>query len=178
MKSNIVAQTPIKARGKAVSVPELAEILDLTPPRIRELITEGMPVFERGGKGISHILSTADCIYWYMERNKIIRRGNYPEIPKEKEPNDQKTRITDTKIAIAELQLAEKRGDLFHFSNWLPFIKDKLVIFRQTMAAVVDKVRDRFGNETARFVEREIAVAMNNLSRGLANLPNETKDNG
>lgn len=169
-KNQITVKTP---RGKSLSVPELAEILDVSNQRIHQLTREGMPVFERGHGKMGNTFSSYDAIWWYIEYEQKKRRGAAKENP---DAPDTKQRIADTKMAMAELQLAERRGDLFHFKDWIPFIKDKLVVFRQVMAQVVENIRDRHGNNIAKDVEREIARGLNALSQGLENIPNEAKE--
>lgn len=162
-----------KPRGKAITIIELAEFLDVSDQRIRQLMREGMPVFEKGVKGKQTILSSRDTFWWYVEYEQKKKRG---AAPSNSAPDDAKSRITETRAQMVELQLAERRGDLFHFSDWLPFIKDKLVVFRQAMQTVTENVRDRYGNEVAAFVDKQTTASVNSLSNGLATIPKEVKE--
>src|SRR5678815_2296464 len=64
----VMQQQETKPRGIACSVPEMARLMDVTNGKIREFITEGMPVFSGGGKGKANVLSSADCIEWLRQR--------------------------------------------------------------------------------------------------------------
>lgn len=162
-----------KPRGKALSIVELAELLDVSNQRIHQLLREGLPVFEKGGKGIPHVFSSYDAIWWYIEYEQKKKRGLVKENP---DAPDSKARIAETRVAMAELQLAKQRGSLFDFNDYLPYIKDKMVVFRQAMATVAMNVREKYGNEVAKFVDRQITTAINSYQRGLENIPNEAKE--
>lgn len=162
-----------KPRGIALSVQELAKFLDVTEQRIRQLMREGMPVFEQGGKGKGHVLSSYDTIWFYIEYEQKKKRGLAKEKPDEP---DTKSRIAETRVAMAELQLAKQRGSLFDFNDWLPYIRDKMVVFRQSMATVTTNVREKYGNDVAKYVDRQITLAINAYHRGLDNVPNEAKE--
>ena len=170
---SITNNNSVKPRGKSLSINELAELLDVSEQRIRQLQREGMPIFQKGGKGIAHVFSSYDAIWWYIEYEQKKKRG----VAKENldEP-DEKQKINQAKLAMAQLQLQQKQGNLFAFSDWLPFIKDKMVIFRQNMSTVVTNTREKFGADVAKFVDREITRAINAYHASLNNIPNEVKE--
>lgn len=152
---------------------ELAKFLDVSDQRIRQLMREGMPVFEKGIKGKQTILSSHDVFWWYVEYEQKKKRGAAPSIPN---ADDSKQRINETRAQMVELQLAEKRGDLFHFSEYVPYIKNHMVNYRQTMGTVVENTRDKHGNAVARDVDGWISEALNIMGSGLENIPKEVKE--
>lgn len=162
-----------KLRGKPISVDEFASLIDVTPDRIRQYIKQGMPIFDRGVGRKAHVLSSYDCIWWLVEAEKRNKAGALPANPQEP---DTKSRIAETKVALAELTLAKQRGTLFDFNDWLPYIKDKMVVFRQSMATVAINTREKYGNDVAKYVDRQITLAINAYHRGLDNVPNEAKE--
>lgn len=164
-----------KPRGKPLTVIELAQLLDVSEQRVRQLTREGMPLFSRGGNGIPNIYSSYYALWWYIEYEQKKKRGAAPTISSN-DPGDSKHRINETRAQMVELQLAEKRGDLFHFSDWGPYVKDKMVNYRQSMGTVVENTRDKFGNEAARAVDGWISEALNMMGSGLENIPKEIKD--
>lgn len=164
---------PDKPRGKQLVIEELAALLDVTPLRIRQLIKLGMPVFIRGEKGKPHIFSSYDAIWWYIEYEQKKARGVAKENP---DAPDAKQQINAAKLAMAELELAKRRGTLFDFADYVPYIKDKMVTFRQTLSVVVSNTREKFGAEPAKFVDKELTQAINAYQRGLENIPNEVKE--
>lgn len=160
-------------RGKPISIEDFAALIDVTPDRIRQYIKQGMPVFEKGGRGKAHVLSSYDAWWWTIEAEKRNKAGALPANPQEP---DTKSRIAETRVAMAELQLAKQRGSLFDFNDWLPYIRDKMVVFRQSMATVTTNVREKYGNDVAKYVDRQITLAINAYHRGLDNVPNEAKE--
>jgi hypothetical protein len=130
-------------RGMAVSVVELGRLLDIVPGRIRELLAEGMPIHKKGARGQPHVLSSADCIDWLIERQKRANPvGRPPSTAKEPEANSTKARIDAIRIEKAELDLAEKRGDLFHFDDLKPFIEDACVDLRVGLVGASEQFRE------------------------------------
>lgn len=162
--------------GLAVSVPEFATIVGLEPTRIRELITTGMPVFKRGGKGVSHTLSTADCIKWLTERDKPKKRPQDKGNKAEDEPDE----LRQIKIDRARLDLSERRGDLFHLADWKPLIEETLVQSRSIIMKLPDEFRDEFGGENieamTRWLKRELTKRLNGVASELFDIPEKASE--
>lgn len=131
-----------------------------------------MPVYQRGGPGKQHVLSTADCKDWVVERARKDYRGGKTA---EKPTDDTKSQINNIKLQRAQIELDERRGDLFHFSQLGPFIKDKLVNFRNAGMAVADRLRERFGPEVGKVAKAEITAMLNELSRDTEEIPDEIR---
>jgi phage terminase Nu1 subunit (DNA packaging protein) len=167
----------IPIRGKPLSTQEFAALMDVTSHQIREFINDGMPVYKLGGKGKQHILSSADCISWLRQRkgNGLVGRP-----PKEIDENDPKSRINAIKVERAEIDLAEKRGDLIHTADLSPFIDDKMVIMRGEFVQIPEEFREEFPEappigRMVRWLNDRITGTLNRLATGLKGVPKEAE---
>src|SRR4051812_26576087 len=96
------ANLPIKvpARGKTVSVNELAAMWNMRGEAIRKFIAEGMPVWKEGGKGVAHTLATEDCYRWREERAVAQALQRYADQSSDRGPSkpDEGDRLRQIKI--------------------------------------------------------------------------------
>lgn len=157
--------------GKIVTLAELVEILDVSPKAVRDmLISPSFPIHEKGRRGKSHLFDTAAVINWLKERERK-RAAEKPN-----RDNDGRDKLAAIKIQRAELELKRATGTLFDLNDWGPFIRDKMLAFRQSMDTVAINTREKFGSEVAKFVDKEITAAINAYHRGLSGIPdNEAK---
>lgn len=146
------------AQGWNCTVSEMAEITGLTRKTIHDAIAAGCPVVKqgKGGKGNPTIIRFYDCLQW--------RDAKRPS--KDVERNQTKERLDAIRIARAELDLAERIGDLVHFSELLPYIRDKLVICRQLLCEIPKEMRERFGGEAGSYCDMRITQTLNTLGSG------------
>src|SRR6266566_8993993 len=94
------------ARGKIVTVADMAQFLGTSSKHVRELIEAGAPLFERGNRsgGIGHLINSHDFIVWrdaWRDSQKIGR----PKAP----VDEFKERIQRANATKAELELEIKR---------------------------------------------------------------------
>lgn len=165
-------------KGWNCTISEMAEITGLTRKTIHDAILSGCPVVKQGktGKGNATIINMNDYLRW-RNTKQAIREKAGPKGDGNSDDANPRNRIAETKASIIELQLAEKRGDLFHFKDLMPYLKDKMVIFRQAGATLIEDVRDRFNNkEIGDFVEKKVIAMMNNLANGMNNSSKEMID--
>jgi hypothetical protein len=71
--------------------------------------------------------------------------------------------------------LKKATGTLFDLNDWGPYIRDKMMAFRQSMDTVAVNAREKFGVEVGKFVDRDITRAIAAYQRGLENVPNEAR---
>src|SRR6266851_8809213 len=135
-----VANTRNPARGIILTIPQMAQFLGCSSKHVRELVESGAPVYERGGRGGNpHKLNSYEFMNWrdaWRDSQKIGR----PKGP----VDETKARIQNAAAEIKELELAEKRGDLFHLSDWGPFICDRLVVARTELCQISAQFREEF----------------------------------
>lgn len=85
----------------------LAEHLAVSPPTIDRWVKDGMPVVQRGARGIEWIFDIADVIRWYAQRAVEQAAGNEPTDLAEIE-----RRTAFAKMEMSELELAKKREEV------------------------------------------------------------------
>jgi phage terminase Nu1 subunit (DNA packaging protein) len=159
--------------GKIVTLAELVEILDVSPKAIRDLmISPSFPFHEKNRRGKAHLFDTAAVVNWLRERERK-RAAQKPDAG-----DDPKSRTQRAAAEIKELELAEKRGDLFHLADWAPFVDDLMVRARDELT----KAPIEFGEEyskpppidvTVNWFTRKIIEILNRLSGGMKAAPAE-----
>lgn len=145
-------------RGKLLSVPEFAELCGLTSSQVREFITDGCPVYERGSRGRQHVLNSADLIQWL--RGHV--RGNNSTGPK----------LSDIKAQTLSLELERKRGELAPIPDVVPVANDFVVDLKSEL---LSSIRDELGDEAEEIAGR---VLNRVASRYIKELAEEFKPEG
>lgn len=85
----------------------LAEHMGVSPPTIDRFVKEGMPVVQRGGRGIEWIFELPEVIRWYAQRAAENAAGDVTTDLAEIE-----RRTAHAKMEMAELELAKERGEV------------------------------------------------------------------
>ena len=166
-------------RGLSLTVSELAQAWDLTDARIREFLREGMPIaIQSPKKGQPHLLSLADCTEWRLDKSK--KAGYVGRPPKEKVENDAKSQLDAIRIQKAELDLAERRGDLIHANIFVPYLDDKMVALRVALAALAQEVAEEFPDipgigRVIRFIAKRIGEKLNSFAAEMRGIPAEAE---
>lgn len=85
----------------------IAEAMGVSLPTIDRWVKEGMPVVQRGGRGVEWVFDSADVIRWHVDRRVSQAAGDAPTDLEEIEK-----RTATAKMLQAELDLAKKRGEV------------------------------------------------------------------
>lgn len=85
----------------------LAKSMGKSLPTIDRWVAEGMPVVQRGARGVEWIFDLPDVIRWYGERATEQAAGEDP-----KGLDEIERRTAQAKMQMAELDLAKKRGEV------------------------------------------------------------------
>lgn len=101
----------VKSQGSAVGLREFAALIGRSLDYITAATDEGMPVEVRGGKGKQWRIMTAPAIKWLMER-EARRVGEKMGDGRGLTIDDHKKRKAAADAAMAELTLAERKGEL------------------------------------------------------------------
>jgi phage terminase Nu1 subunit (DNA packaging protein) len=128
---NKTDQSIPQSRGEIVSVTEFARLIGLTTRAVREMLADGMPVFERGGKGIGHKIDVGAAWHWTSEQRQRPKLGRPREQLAESDP---KFRERSAGAEIKELELAKLRGEMLPIANLEMFLGD---VFSEYRAAVL-----------------------------------------
>lgn len=147
-------------KGEALSVPQLAKLMAVSNVKIREFITEGMPVYSGGGKGIPNVLSSADCIQWLRQRGtaKLGRKPNSSVNPETE--NDPKRQMERLKLEQTEIELGRERGDLVSMADMIPKVREAATNFRIGLLDIVRDFREDHGDGIADELERRIRTTL------------------
>ena len=86
---------------------ELAEHIGVSPPTLDRWIKDGMPVVQRGSRGVQWVFDLAEVIRWQIERAKAQAIGDAPDDLEEIEK-----RTAKAKMLQAELALAKDMGEV------------------------------------------------------------------
>ena len=170
------------ARGIIVTIPQMAQFLGCATKHVRELIEAGAPIHERGGRagGKAHQLNSHDFMQWrdaWRDSQKLGR----PKGP----VDEAKARSSAAAASIKELELAQRRGDLFHLSDWSPFVDDRMVETRSEFVHVPGKFKEQFTeapapliSRMARWLNDELTGILNRMAAGLKSVPDEARAAG
>ena len=100
---------PRQERGKIVNRAELASIFGTSLPTIDAWVRAGMPCVQEGGRGVEYRFNTREVIAWRSAREALPggAGGTGPETL-----DEAKRRREITNADLAEIELAEKRGQV------------------------------------------------------------------
>lgn len=93
--------------GNTVGLGDFARLIGRTENYVRECITDGMPVTERGDRGTSWRIETGPAIWWLMQREAMRARGDEARLL-----HDPKVRREFAQAELAEMNVAVRRGEL------------------------------------------------------------------
>jgi phage terminase Nu1 subunit (DNA packaging protein) len=82
----------------------IAEHLDVSLPTIDRWVKDGMPVVQRGGRGVEWVFDLADVIQWYANRKAEAAGGATDDLA------EIEKRTARAKMERAELEVAEAKG--------------------------------------------------------------------
>lgn len=89
-----------------VSGDELGRMLGVTAATVRVWTAAGMPVLDRGSRGIAGKFDSTACIRWWADNIS----GRASAVDTDHEEADRRRAVAEAELA--ELKLAEKRGEL------------------------------------------------------------------
>lgn len=117
---------------ESVSQIELAEILGVTPKSVRAWERQGMPVQEKGRRGVASKYSVAACIAWRLERVEAQARAR----PDPTEIDEARARKVAAEAALAEIELAKARGEVVRLDDMSRAVGEALATTRARLLQV------------------------------------------
>jgi hypothetical protein len=173
MKSDISNQR--QPEGEILTTKQFARKIRKTPHAVRQYVENGMPVYERGGKGVSNQIDLAAAWDWALKGN----HGRQPGRPANS-VDDTKQRIQNAIAERREFELAKAREGYIDIRDWPPFIDDKMVTMRNEFMKLSAKFREDFTeppstNVAVQWLRDEHKRILNQLSTGLKAVPDEAK---
>lgn len=86
---------------------DIADHMGISLPTVDRWVKEGMPVVQRGGRGVQWIFDLADVIRWRVERATKDANADAPD-----DLSAIEKRTAQAKMHQAELALAKDRGEV------------------------------------------------------------------
>ena len=94
-------------KGKQVTRQALADVFGVSLPTIDAWVRKGCPFVEKGGRGQEWQFNTAQVSKWLRDRDVEEATGGIPD-----DMDELKLRKQKAETELAELELAEKRGEV------------------------------------------------------------------
>ena len=150
--------------GNVVGLGDFARIIGRTENYVRECITDGMPVAQRGDRGTSWQLETGPCIWWLMQREASRARGADAQAV-----HDPKVRREFAQAELAEMNVAVRRGELAPVWLLRSGLEAAVMRARAKLLAIPVKVAPQIAglktNEAKDILETAVHDALAELSR-------------
>lgn len=93
--------------GQVVGLGEFAKLIGRTENYVRDAITNGMPVAQRGDRGTSWQIETGPAIWWMIQW-AVLQASGADRV----RVRDPKTRTAMAQAELAEMKVAVQRGEL------------------------------------------------------------------
>lgn len=119
-----------------VSQIDLAEILGATPKSIRAWERLGLPVQEKGRRGVASRYDIGACIAWAIERAEAQAHA----MPDDTDFEQARARKTAAEAALAEIELASARGEIVKLADISKAVGGALATTRARLLQVGAKV--------------------------------------
>jgi len=152
--------------GRIVSSTELAKLMDVTPPTVRNWVEKGMPVHEPGGKGKGkgNKFDTGAVFRWWGG-------GAEPGLGVVANEDMKTEKILKIRVErkIKELELEEKARRLVDISEYITPLRDRMVTLRTRMLAISPSVSPTLASlddpiKVDKLLEKKIREALMELS--------------
>lgn len=108
----------------------LAEHMGVSLPTIDRWVKDGMPVVQRGARGIEWVFDLADVISWYARRQAEAAGGAVDDL------KEIEKRTARAKMEQAELGLAHARGQVAPIAEFQRVQSSMMAIIRQNILNV------------------------------------------
>jgi len=153
-----------------VTIRQVAEILNLTPRRVQQLVQEGLPLKVRGK------YDQDLCVGWYIRylqalvEKKIILDSGGAVLANER---DERLRLLRADADLREIELARKRGQLVAIEDVEHEMTDLILVTKARVLAVGARVAPELVGETSRVmiqavIEKAHKEALTQLAKGRA----------
>lgn len=123
-----------------ITVGELAKLLDLTPQRVRQLVNEG--VLPKASRGSYAMRACVNAYINFLRDKTVTASGSQHDYRTEK------ARLTKAQAEIAEIELAQKRGELASISDFEKATEAVMRTIRTNMMNIPQRAVTRLLGET------------------------------
>lgn len=156
----------------------LAEHLGLSLPTIDKFVKEGMPIVQRGGRGVEWIFDLAEVIQWQIQR--AVDAVTSDEIT---DLDEIERRTAHAKMEMAELELATKRGQVATIRDFERAQAKAFAEIRTNVMNVPQRVVLQLLGETDETgfkakLRAELVLALQAAAEADLTLPDEDEEDG
>lgn len=153
----------IQGPGRICSTSEIAEFLGVSYETVQNDIAKGAPISERGGKGKQHQIAAGEYVRWMVRRAAEREDGdllNYDAA---------RTRKMNADAQVAELDLAERRGEVVEVGAVVSVVTDMLAEIKAKLLSIPSRLAHRLAAVGTReaameILEKEITGTLNELT--------------
>jgi phage terminase Nu1 subunit (DNA packaging protein) len=171
MKSNS-KQPKSPVIGQVVSVSQLSQLIGIKTRSVREMISDGCPVYEAGGPGVGSKLDMGAVWIW---ANRDRKRPKLGRPATELNKDDPKYRIQEAEAQMRELELSKQLGEIVLVADIEPFARDQVVKLRVRAVEIISRFRQKFGDEIGGELDVEMRGMLNAYGNGLLTIADKTE---
>lgn len=158
---------------ETVTTKELAYLFDVTPRRVLDMVKAGLPKIAR------NTYPLAEALQWYISfwRDRAEGREE-PEDEDKVGPLNQlrlvRIRLNEAKAEDAELDLAQKKGELIHIDDYLDELQAAIQPVRSRLLGAPDRIVPELAEadseeEMRARMERVVREILEDLRQSLRN---------
>jgi phage terminase Nu1 subunit (DNA packaging protein) len=145
-----------------VATAELAEILHISPRRIRELVADG--ILPREDRGRFDVTRCAKAYIHFLGRPEVAeRRAAAMGLSGDKRISSARHSLLAAQAARTELKLAQERGELIPLELYRTEVGEMCVIFRESLVGLAQQIAPQLVGQS----EAEIARRLDAAARAL-----------
>ena len=158
--------------GKKVNMATLAEIMGVTPKTINQWVNQGMP--QEGMDGRSRKFDTAECLVWRVQKEADdIRASIEGVIPEHMEYKEAQRRKEAANAQLAELELAEKRGQVAQILDIMTNVCEALSGVRAKLVSMSSRLAGPLTYQEEKEVRKIIDAEVREVLEGLSEYEHE-----
>lgn len=155
----------------------LAEHMGVSLPTVDRWVKEGMPVVQRGGRGVEWSFDLADVISWYAERTASARAGKVDDI------EEIERRTAKAKMEKAELELAMAKSEVAPVSEFERAQSSLMASIRQNIMNVPSRAVLQLLGETDETIFKiklrsELTTALEQAASADLEIPDDDDERG
>lgn len=122
---------------------QLGESIGVSLPTIDAWVREGMPVVQRGGRGVAWEFDLAACVQWYGEKQRRQAAGDAPT-----DIEEAKRRKVSAEAEMAELEVAKAKSLVAPIDEFKRVEEARRAIIRTNVLNVVSRATLQLLGET------------------------------
>ena len=142
----------MSGRGQEVNQTGLADTFGVSLPTVRAWVRRGCPVVQRGAKGKQWVFNTADVAQWREDEAAAAAVGDTSKM----DMDEARRRNEAAKAAMAELDLAKRRGELIEIEAVAEHVGEEYSRLRAKLLALPVKLAPMLENAESLQERREI----------------------